>query len=236
MQNGYYHLIIIKMKTKVFLLCAMTLLLAQAAKAQMWIGGSVGFDYSNSDKKTKIANLSLGPTVGYSLNPKWDLVLGFSYSLSRQKTEGETITAVSKTDVNNKAVSNSISVDPFVRYSFLKTGIVTFFVDGGLGYTYGKSDSDNSQKITSFVESQEDRTLSYTSKSTQNTFSIGFRPGVKLELSEKIELESHIGFLGYSHRKTESQTNDVKGEDHTLDKFGLNANCTALNFGLIYKF
>lgn len=227
------------MKTKVFLLCAMTLFLAQAAKAQMWMGGSVGFDYSSPKTSNKITTFTLSPTVGYSLNSKWDLGVELSYGFTQDKTDdvsGPYVYAV----LHSKNVTNSISVEPFVRYSFLKTGIVTFFIDGGFGYTYAKRNKDYSKEATSFVESIPSESISYTSKGTSNNFNIGFRPGVKIELTEKIEIESHLGFIGYSHEKSEDNmelsTHTGQHDESSAYKFGFNANSAALNLGLVFKF
>lgn len=237
--NDYDYLILTNMKTKVYLLCAMALLLAQAAKAQMWMGGSVGFDYSSSEKKNKITTLTLSPTVGYSLNPKWDLGVELSYGFTQDKTDDLSAHSVMVV-LHSKDVTNSITVEPFVRYSFLKTGIVTFFVDGGFGFTYAKRNKDYSKEETAFVESIPAESINYTLKGTSNAFSIGLRPGVKIELTEKIEIESHLGFIGYSHKKSEDnmelRPNTHQYDESSVDKFGFNANCTALNLGLTFKF
>jgi len=56
------------------------------------------------------------------------------------------------------------------------------------------------------------------------TFKVGVRPGVKVALSDDVCLVSTLGNLGYKTVKD------------TYDKFGLNVDNTAINFGLYFNF
>lgn len=227
------------MKTKMFLVCAVAFVMSQVANAQVWAGGSLGFDYSSSDKGEKITNFSLNPVVGFELAEKWDLGLELGYSHSLNKTDSEDVTSYVWRAVNRKTSTNALSVEPFVRYSFLKAGIVTFFVDGTVGYGYAKSKIDYSLSESDFSGILVEKT-GYTTETTCNNYLVGFRPGVKIELTSHLELESHLGFVGYTHSEVDaSSVNDGStsaGGKTVTDKFGFTANSTALNLGLIWKF
>ena len=103
---------------------------------------------------------------------------------------------------NDKRVEDKFMIAPFARYSFAKCGIATFFVDGGFGF--GKTN--------------------YLNGTDAQTFNIGLRPGVKVELSPKVDLDAKLGYLGYYNEK----------DSHSL--VGLSANGEALSFGLTFKF
>lgn len=101
---------------------------------------------------------------------------------------------------------NAFYVSPFARYNFAKAGIANFFVDGGL--LVGTQNFDSTY----------DRTDSHT------TFGLGFRPGVKIELSEHLALEAKTGYLG------------ARVITDVCTQFGLGVNNEQLSFGLVYEF
>ncbi len=100
------------------------------------------------------------------------------------------------------ANGTSFTINPYARYTFAKAGIASFFVDGGFGYgIYHPKHGDNT-----------------------NNFYIGVRPGVKVALSEKVCLVSHLGYLGYQWI-----------EDHS-NSFGLGVDNNTIDFGLYWSF
>lgn len=101
---------------------------------------------------------------------------------------------------------NAFYVSPFARYNFAKAGIANFFIDGGL--LVGTQNFDSTY----------DRTDSHT------TFGLGFRPGVKIELSEHLALEAKTGYLG------------ARVITDVCTQFGLGVNNEQLSFGLVYEF
>lgn len=87
------------------------------ANAQMWVGGSFGFNTINptgDDNSTTI--LSIAPQIGYKLSPKWEI--GLALEESAIFTSDETV--------------NAFYLAPFARLDYFKAGIVTLFVDGGV--------------------------------------------------------------------------------------------------------
>lgn len=77
---------------------------------------------------------------------------------------------------------DGFKIAPFVRYSFLKGDIGGLFVDGGVGYTHGK-----------------DKVGSISVKTDE--FEVGFRPGVAINVSDRVALTAKYGFVGYQYEK-----------------------------------
>ena len=62
-------------------------------------------------------------------------------------------------------------MNPYVRYTAVKSKLINVFVDGGVGFG------------------------SYKDKGTQ--FELGLRPGVAVNLNENISFVAHVGFVGF---------------------------------------
>ncbi|MBO4664940.1 MAG: outer membrane beta-barrel protein [Bacteroidaceae bacterium] len=174
---------------KKIILTALVAASSLCASAQVWLGGSVGFDVTSPKVGDSNTTFTIAPTIGYSLDENWDLALELEYA--------------NYGDVANAEAKDAFVISPFARYNFAKCGIATFFIDGGFGF--GK---------VSYEGNYDDATL----------FNIGVRPGVKVELSPKVELDAKLGYLGYHNVKD------------LYSKFGLSANGEALSFGLTFKF
>ena len=175
---------------KVFLAVVVTMM-SFAASAQVWMGGSLGLDFTKPDEGKTVTTFSIAPEVGYSLNDKWDVAIALNESF------------VAYDDV----FANSISVEPYARFTFAKAGIASFFVDGGFGIGATELDLDGGLLDDSTTE-----------------FYIGLRPGVKVALSEKVGLVAKLGFFGYQ-RVVDQYSNS-----------GLNINNNSLSFGMYWNF
>lgn len=101
---------------------------------------------------------------------------------------------------------NAFGITPFARLNFFNSGRATIFVDGG------------------FSVSTQNYNSSYIKTDSHTGFGIGFRPGVKFELSKNISLEAKTGYLG------------VKVVTDSYTKFGLGVNNEDLSLGLVYEF
>lgn len=152
---------------KKILLMAAFAVASLSANAQAWIGGSLGFDYEKYKDVDAKTSFSIAPTVGYNLDEK--LALGLELSLAFGN-EG-----VSYLYANNK--TQDIKVAPFVRYTFAKAGMASFFVDGGVG-------------IGSHKVGDADATT---------TWHLGVRPGISLDLGGNFSAVATMGYLGYRH-------------------------------------
>ena len=111
---------------------------------------------------------------------------------------------------NSGAKLNGFKVTPYARYTFAKLGNVNLFVDGGVGFgTYKIEDAGDAQ----------------------NSFEVGVKPGVAVNLTEKISFVAHVGFLGYR------DADDAVSESILGKKgFGFDLDGNALSFGLYYNF
>ncbi len=136
---------------KVFL----TLLVAVmsiTASAQVYVGGEVGLWHNNDAEET---TFTIAPEIGYQLDSKWALGIGLDYS--------------------DLGATESLSVNPYARYSAAKMGPVTFFLDGGVDlYSYKPAVGDS-----------------------QTAWAIGIKPGLKVAVCDKLDFVAHCGFLGY---------------------------------------
>jgi len=108
--------------------------------------------------------------------------------------------------------TNAFVFDPYARFTFFKAGPVNFFVDGGFGLALGKS------KFKDF------------SGDTLAVFSVGFKPGIAVNLSEKVALVAHFGFLGYQG------TNDAGNTAGYTECGGFRFSGNDLSFGFYYNF
>lgn len=179
---------------KKFIVAAIAAVCSLSASAQIWVGGALGLNVNTPDGGKAKTTLTITPTVGYQLSEKWDLGLELQEILSSQ--DGNT--------------SNTFVVNPFARFSFAKFGIATFFVDGGFGVG----------AMSQTVKFSDGKTIDNNS----TYWNVGFRPGVKFEVTEHLELESKLGLIGVS-QVVDSYTN-----------VGLSVSGEALSLGLIYKF
>ena len=112
----------------------------------------------------------------------------------------------------SKGTSNDVdvkvvTVNPYARYTFAKFDKVNLFVDGGFGYSNADLDA---YKV--------------------NTWNVGLKPGVAVNLNEKVSFVAHLGFLGYESSKAD---NDGAKAYNT---FGLGVDATTVNFGFYYNF
>ena len=106
-----------------------------------------------------------------------------------------------------KTTNKEFEINPYLRYTFLKFDKVNVFVDGALSYNH----ADNAGTKV-------------------NTFGIGVKPGVAVNLNDKLSFVSHFGFLGYTNSKV-----DVDGAKAT-NTFGFDLDGRSLTFGLYYNF
>ena len=105
--------------------------------------------------------------------------------------------------------ANGLTVAPYLRYTFFKWDNVNVFVDGGFGFATAK------------VKGMD----------AQNAWSVGLKPGVAVNLTEKLSFVTHFGFLGYR-----DSDDEIGPEIFGRNGFGLDLNGNNLTFGLYYNF
>ena len=169
------------------ILAALVAVCAVSANAQTWAGGSLGFnvkDYEGMDKSQM--TFEIAPEVGYSLNENWDVAVALGF------------TSISNENGYKDNNVTKFEVSPYARYTFAKSGIASFFVDGYVGFG-------------SYKPKGVDATT---------TFKIGVRPGVKVALSDDVCLVSTLGNLGYTSVKDTYNEFGFNVDNSTI-KFGL---------------
>ncbi len=191
---------------KKIILAAVVAVSSLSANAQVWLGGSLGFNYNKAEAKiagvtvdVKTTKFSIAPEIGYTLSDKWDIALALEESYASQK-DGESM--------------NSFSVNPYARWTFAKSGKVSFFLDGGFKVGVQNNFLDDNNVIQ---DVDDDITV----------WGIGVRPGIKFAASDKVSLVASFGGLGFQQTKW----GDFKDSD-----LGFNVDGNALKFGFYYTF
>lgn len=186
---------------KLFFTLAIMLGLATTVSAQevgqIWVGGSVGFNSTKVGDADRVSSYRIIPEIGYVFAENLGVGIKLGYAHNKYAAGFNSVIAA----------KDAFTVNPFVRYSFLKGSIGGLFIDGGAAYTYGKEDGDDAAKL--------------------NAWEVGFRPGVAIQVSEKITLTGKFGFLGYQHAKV----GDRKANDFGFD-FDLSQ--TELGISLVF--
>ncbi len=180
---------------KKILLTVAVAAMALTASAQVYVGGEIGAWRNTDANKTTFA---IQPEVGYQLSDKWDLGIGIGYAHAYQ----------------NKIAVNSFEVDPYARWSFVKFGPVSLFLDMGFGInTYKAKVKDG------------------PSGDSNTAWRVGVAPGLRVNLTKHIDFIAHMGFLGYRDAD-DSYVESPYGENG----FGFNVSGNDLTFGINYNF
>lgn len=96
--------------------------------AQVYIGGSLGFETSKRSEDTdNLTTWSVIPEIGYKINNLLSVGLQLGY-VSQELYK------------DNK--SESFIVSPYTRLTFIKSGFARFFIDCGATYTAYADDKD----------------------------------------------------------------------------------------------
>ncbi len=96
---------------KKFFVMAIMAIMAVAASAQVYVGGSLGYTHTKYDEGNADV-FTFAPEVGYNLNSTWAVGGSINYTWT-------------------KDVSNSFYIKPYARFTFFHSELVNLFVDGG---------------------------------------------------------------------------------------------------------
>jgi hypothetical protein len=132
-------------------LTAFTVMEAQAYK--WWAGGRTSL-WTGNDRTT----FSIAPEVGYQFTSKFTVATSIGYHADSYKAGSMTTT------------NNGIIVNPYIRYTAFKSGILLGFVDGGIEFGLEK-----------FKGAQ-----------------IGLKPGIAILLTDRFTAATQFGFIGYN--------------------------------------
>lgn len=154
------------------ILTALILLFTTTAHAQFYAGGRAGWW---RDGETHQKRFTLQPEVGYEWNERISVGAVVGYYHDHTEFVKETTLAGEGT-----TTTRSFEFAPYLRYSLLKAGPVSLFVDGTVALASSKTTSQNSR----------------------NSFRIGARPGVSVALGKDFYAVAHAGFVGYADSET----------------------------------
>ena len=96
-----------------------------------------------------------------------------------------------------------LQFSPYARYTAVRTNLINVFVDGGIGFG------------------------SYKDMGTQ--FQIGLRPGVAVNLNDKISFVAHVGFVGFD-------SFSPKGDGDSSHTIGVDLDGNNIMFGMYLNF
>ena len=186
------------------------LAITTTTNAQMSIGGEIGLGTSHTHQTGSSDNtFFIRPEMEYGLSTKLSVGLALGYEYKGETAEGH---------------SNTWSVQPFVRHTFLEIGAFSAFVDGALDFS-----------------------TSHTRQYKENTNAIGafVRPGICYSLTRHFSLEAHLGDgLYYSHiwnagfegeRHADGTTRYLPQDKQNTNKFGFKL-LSEICFGISYDF
>ena len=175
-----------------------TLLIAVCANAQVFVGGTAGIASTGGEGRSDETTFKILPELGYNINRNWAVGTVIGYEKGSFSMLGRGMLPAGD--------AKAFEIAPYARYTYLRSKLVSLFVDGGIGFASG------SVAHTDFT-----------------AFHIGLQPGLALNLSKHFSVVSKVGFLGYEAVNPEGPNNNV----HAL---GLGVNGNNIQFGLYYNF
>ncbi|MCC8154102.1 MAG: porin family protein [Tannerellaceae bacterium] len=176
------------------LLVGLTTGMKAQESGQVWLGGSVGASSSKVKDGIRLNQFNIIPEAGYMFTDSWGVGIKLGYLHNENDRDGF------------REKKDGLVVNPFARYSFLKSDLGNLFIDGGVGYSYLKNQS-------SALKTHE--------------IEVGFRPGVAINVSDKVTLTGKYGFLGYQYEKE---------DDRKTNTFGLDFDLSQIQLGMIFTF
>jgi len=192
---------------KKVILAALVAVASLSANAQVYLGGTLGINAGKLNSATEsITKFQIAPEIGYNINEKWAIGLGIGFTTQNGLFDDS---QVFQMPLSGKAAKSAsvFTIAPYARWTFAKTGIASFFVDGGID-------------------------VNFWNNSRGNSFFIGLTPGVKLSASEKVDFVAEIAALGFAWGSEKAYTAGVAPKS----AFGFNVNNTAVKFGVYYNF
>ena len=167
---------------------------------------------------TANAQVYVGGSIGFASESYdgnsetvWSIMPEIGYNLNEDWAIGVVVgygEAKDKEKVNGVTITDKVktfTISPYARYTAVKLDKVNIFIDGGFGYQNVKWGDVK-----------------------DNIWQFGVKPGVSINLNDKLSFVSHFGFLGYKNEK-------LKGDDESTKSFGFNLG-SEVSFGMYYNF
>jgi hypothetical protein len=161
---------------------------------------------------TMNAQVYVGGSLGFQTTShdgdsknNWEIMPEIGYNLDDSWAVGIALGYSQDKDYDGDK-TKKFTINPYARYTFAKFEKVNIFVDGGVQYTHNDMGGAKS-----------------------NVFGVGLRPGVAVNLNDKLSFVSHFGWLGYKNDKA-----DADGAK-AYNTFGFDLD-SKVSFGLYYNF
>lgn len=174
--------------------------IAVAANAQVYVGGNVGIASSKIGDADAVTTYKVLPEIGYNINQNWAIGTTAGWG------KGNPVKIEDEPPKNQ----NYFTVEPYVRYTFVRSKYINAFVDGGFGYTHFNH--------------------AHGAAASVNAWSVGVKPGISVNLSPKVSFVAHVGFAGWKSAKA-----DVDGAKSS-DAWGVDLDGNNVTFGVYYNF
>lgn len=194
---------------------------AMTANAQTYVGGELGLWRNGEDGNNK-TSFTLAPEIGYNLDENWALGIKLGYNYNYAGSQKVTIGDVT---ASGHITRNAFTIEPYVRASYVKTGLVRLFVDGGFAFATYKDKATLSANGNSASESGD----------SHNAWQIGLKPGIALDLNPHFSFIAHAGFLGYRHSDP-GKYNGALEDGVYGNGWGFDFKSNSLTFGFLYNF
>lgn len=174
--------------------------IAVAANAQVYVGGNVGIASSKIGDADAVTTYKVLPEIGYNINQNWAIGTTAGWG------KGNPV----KIEDEPQKTQNYFTVEPYVRYTVVRSKYINAFVDGGFGYTHFNH--------------------AHGAAASVNAWSVGVKPGISVNLSPKVSFVAHVGFAGWKSAKA-----DVDGAKSS-DAWGVDLDGNNVTFGVYYNF
>jgi opacity protein-like surface antigen len=209
---------------KVFLSIVAVALITASASAQLFVGGSMNFSTSSGSMTSGSVSVDGPSSYVFGLNPMVGVYLDDQMAVGAKigfAIDGGNDNAATNPTTNS---GTKFEITPFFRYHLLELGSVSVFGQAEIGLGF-ESSSRTSNNVT--VEDP-----SYT------TFGIGVLPGISYKITDNIDIEASIGYLGFNNRSSKetvtigTTSTEVKTSEND---FGFSLS-SGLSLGFVYKF
>jgi hypothetical protein len=217
---------------KNFLITAALLLLflsvtlsAQPQRGNIVLGGTINYssnkyqsypNYPNDLANETISQLMVSPSFGIFVSDQFMYGLALGYSSNKTEDNG-----------NDGYTSDNYSshlyfISPFLRYYNYFNSMVGIFTELSFSYGSGEIESMNYQLYEP-----------YSTKFDITSYTISLKPGISLNLSNKLLIEASVGLLEYNsttfHQTSPTTT---KVDDTKNSTIGISFNLNSLELGV----
>ena len=217
---------------KLFISAVLATAMIFGANAQhFWVGGAVGFESSSfreadSDNFSSRSAFSISPEVGFSLNNRFDVGLGFSFGTERQQHYFSSQWWTNEFD--ERAFSWSIA--PFVQYTVFEFGRLRLLCRATVGFESHTGFEIWDGEIE-FTGNDEDRL---------SGFGANITPFVHYVISDRFNVFASLNFLSLNFARVSEKFDGNDIGTVTVFNFGVDSNnlFNTGNFqiGFIFKF